>query len=148
METSSPEFLKELAMSRARASDFRIAAVSTGTKTGRRCLALFAFVALFAGCDSGPSESDIVSACLQEGARGANKAMRREMGIKSETFCRCAASEARSQLSADGRRVLLLDMQGRRGEAQEISSKMNESDQAALMQGAVKVVEKCALSAR
>ena len=115
---------------------------------GRLGLTLLAFAVLAAGCDSGPSESDIVAACLKEGARGANKALRREMGVQSEEFCRCTGAEARSQLSADGRRVLLLDMEGRRGEAREIASKMNESDQAALMQGTLKVVEKCMLSAR
>jgi len=112
-------------------------------------MALLAVGALMVGCDSGPGESEIVSACLQEGARGANKALRRAMGIESEeAFCSCVALEAKSNLSADGRRVLLLEMQGRGGEARAISSRMNESDQAALMQGTLKVVERCAPSGR
>ena len=135
-------------MSETRASRTRTAGVGSRNGMGRRSLALLALAALVAGCDSGPSESEIVTACLQEGARGANKALRREMGIKAEEFCRCAAAEARSSLSVDGRRVLVLDMQGRRGEAREIASKMNEPDQAALMQGTLKVVEKCMLSGR
>lgn len=86
---------------------------------------------------------------MQEGVRGANKALRREMGIKSaKTFCHCVASESKSNLSSDGQRVMLLEMQGQRGEARAISSKMNESDQAALMHGAMKVFETCALAGR
>jgi hypothetical protein len=116
---------------------------------GMCCLALLAVGALLVGCDSGPGASEIVSACMQEGARGANKALRREMGIKSEkTFCHCVASEVKSNLTSDGQRVMLLEMQGQRGEARAISSKMNDSDQAALMHGAMKMIEKCALVGR
>ena len=43
-------------------------------------------IALGAGCDSGPSDSEFVNACLAEGERGANKMMRREMGVKGEDF--------------------------------------------------------------
>ncbi len=136
-------------MSKAHSSGSRLARMRARRSIGRCCLALLAVGALMVGCDSGPGESEIASACLQEGARGANKALRREMGIKSEkTFCHCVASEAKSNLSSDGQRVMLLEMQGQRGEARAISSKMNESDQAALMHGAMKVIETCALAGR
>jgi hypothetical protein len=55
--------------------------------------------------------------------------------------------ESRSQLSADGRRVMMLDMQGKKQEASAISAKMNESDQMAFMKGGMAVAEKC-LAAR
>lgn len=135
-------------MSDARASPTRTAGMGARGGIGRLDLALLVFAALVAGCDSGPSESEIVAACLKEGARGANKALRREMGVQSEAFCRCTGAEARSQLSADGRRVLLLELAGRRGEAREIATKMDASDQTALIEGTMKVVEKCMLSAR
>lgn len=134
-------------MSKVHASGSRLAQTRARRSIGRCCVALFAVGALMVGCDSGPTASEIASACLQEGARGANKALRREMGIKSEkTFCHCVAAESKSNLSSDGQRVMLLEMQGQRGAARAISSKMNESDQAALMQGAIKVLETCALA--
>jgi len=115
---------------------------------GGRCWILVLVSALIAACDAGPSESEFVTACLKEGARGANRALRREIGIAPDTFCRCAAGEARSQLSAEGQRVMVLDMQGKAGEARAISSKMKEADQMALMQGALAVLQKCAMPGR
>lgn len=133
-------------MSQTRTTATQRSASGACGMNAKRWLPLLALGLAVSGCDSGPGESEIVSACLQEGARGANKALRREMGIKSETFCRCAASVAKSQLSAEGRRFMVLDMQGKTQEARSIASKMSEPEQAALMQGAVKVVEKCAMA--
>ena len=59
---------------------------------GRPAVAIFIpVIALVAACDSGPSDSEFVTACLAEGERGANKMMRREMGVKGEDFCKCGA---------------------------------------------------------
>jgi hypothetical protein len=88
---------------------------------------------LIAACDSGPSEAEFVAACIKEGEKGANKALRREMGVKSDAFCKCAATEARSSLSADAQRAMIADMQGKSQEARAISSKMSDADQMALM---------------
>jgi hypothetical protein len=99
--------------------------------------------ALIAACDGGPSDSEFETACLKEGEQGANKAMRREMGVKGEAFCKCLTKESRSQLSADGRRAMMLDMQGRRQDASAISAKMSEPEQMAFMKGTMAVVEKC-----
>jgi hypothetical protein len=99
---------------------------------------------LSAACDSGPSESEFIAACMKEGQTGANKAMRREMGVKSDVFCKCAATEARSSLSADAQRAMILDMQGKSQEASAISSKMSEADQMAFMKGGMAVFGKCA----
>jgi hypothetical protein len=111
----------------------------------RNCPSIAAAVmaALLAGCDSGPGDSEFETACLKEGERGANKAMRREMGVKDATFCKCVTTESRSQLSADGRRAMMLDMQGKKQEASAISAKMNDAEQAALMKGGMAVLEKC-----
>jgi hypothetical protein len=111
-------------------------------------LSIILLGALVAACDGGPSDSEFEAACLTEGERSAaNKMMRREMGVNNEAFCKCVTKESRSQLSADGRRALMLDMQGKKQEASAISSKMSESDQMALMKGGMAVVEKC-LAAR
>jgi len=98
---------------------------------------------LIAACDGGPSESEFVAACMKEGEKGANKALRREMGVKSDAFCKCAATEARSSLSADAQRAMMLDMQGKGQEARAISSKMSDADQMAFMKGGMAVFEKC-----
>ncbi len=109
------------------------------------CLVAVAIIAtLTAGCDGGPGESEFVAACLKEGEGGANKALRREMGVKSETFCECAAKVAGSTLSADAQRAMILDMEGKQHEARLISSKMSESEQMAFMKGSMEVFEKCA----
>ena len=103
---------------------------------------------LIAACDGGPSDSEFQAACLAEGERNAaNKAMRRETGVKSEAFCKCVTKESRSQLSADGRRAMMLDMLGKKQEASAISAKMSESDQMAFMKAGMGVLQNC-ISAR
>jgi hypothetical protein len=82
-------------------------------------------------------------ACLNEGARGANKALRREMGVKSDVFCKCVAKEARSQLSAEGRQAMMLDMQGKAQEARAITAKMKDADQMEFMKGGMAVMQAC-----
>ena len=100
--------------------------------------------ALLVACDSGPSEAEFVAACLKEGERSvANKALRKEAGVKGDAFCKCAAKEARTNLSADAQRAMILDMQGKKQEAGAISSKMSDADQMAFMQGATTIFGKC-----
>lgn len=99
---------------------------------------------LIAACDSGPGESEFIAACMKEGEKGANKALRREMRVKSDDFCKCAAAEARASLSADARQAMILDMQGKGAEARAISSKMNDAEQMAFMKGGMAIFEKCA----
>lgn len=99
---------------------------------------------LIAACDAGPGESDFIAACMKEGEQGANKALRREMGVQSADFCKCAALEARTSLSADARQAMILDMQGKGAQASAISSKMNDAEQMAFMKGGMAIFEKCA----
>ena len=108
-----------------------------------KTLLLFVLGAGLAACDGGPSDSDFNTACLKEGSAGANKAMRREMGIDSEVFCECVTKEARGQLTADGRQAMMLDMQGRPQEARQISMKMNEAEQKAFFNGGMAVMQAC-----
>lgn len=103
-----------------------------------------ATIILLAGCSSGPSEKELIAACMKEGARDANKALRREMGAKSEVFCNCAAKQAAATLPAEARRAMILDMEGKRGEASAITSKMSEPDKMAFMKGTIEIFGKCA----
>jgi hypothetical protein len=116
----------------------------TQTLKGVTCsMPLIIAIALLAACSPGPSEAEFVAACLKEGERGANKMMRKEMGVKGEAFCKCVAKEARTNLSADAQRAMVLDMQGKKQEASAISSKMSDADQMAFMKGATNVFGKC-----
>ena len=108
------------------------------------CVAAVILATVLAACDSGPSEAEFVAACLHEGERSvANKALRKEMGVKGDEFCKCVAREARTNLSADAQRAMILDLQGKQREASAISSKMSEADQMAFMKGGAAVLEKC-----
>jgi len=111
----------------------------------RSCLAAAFVVVLAAACDSGPSDSEFIAACLAEGERGiANKMMRREMGVKGEEFCQCGAKQARSVFSPELRRVMVLGMQGNKAEANAIAAKMGDKDQEAFMKGALEIFGECA----
>ncbi len=109
-----------------------------------RRIAVVIVIALGAGCDSGPSDSEFVNACLAEGERGANKMMRREMGVKGDDFCKCGAREARTALSPVARQAMVLGMQGKKAEAHAIGEKMSEKDKDAYMKGAMEIFGKCA----
>jgi hypothetical protein len=106
-------------------------------------LSIVALAAGLAACDGGPSDSEMKTACLAEGKAGANKMMRREMGIDSDVFCDCVAKEARAQVSADGRQAMILDMQGKVQEARKISMKMSDAEQQKFMQSGMAVLGKC-----
>jgi hypothetical protein len=116
----------------------------------RKVLCNVAVIMMAAGlpaCGGGPIESEFIDACLKEGERGANKAFGNEMGINRDSFCNCAAKEAKSTLSADARRAMILDMLGKSQEASAISSKMSESEQKAFLEAGMNIFEKCAAGA-
>ncbi len=106
--------------------------------------AIVILVALAAGCDSGPSDSEFITACIAEGERGANKMMRREMGVKGEDFCECGAKEARSAFSPQARQAMVLGMQGKKAEAHAIGEKMSAQEQDAFMKGTMTIFNACA----
>ena len=101
-------------------------------------------VALVAGCESGPSDSEFITACLAEGERGANKMMRREMGVEGDEFCKCGAKEARSVFSPQARQAMVLGMQGKKAEAHAIGEKMSAQEQDAFMKGTMTIFTACA----
>jgi hypothetical protein len=111
----------------------------------RTAIAAAAAAIVATACDSGPSDSEFIAACLAEGERGiANKAMRREMGVKGEEFCQCGAKQARTVFSPELRRVMVLGMQGKKAEANAVVEKLNDKDQEAFMKGAMTIFGTCA----
>ena len=104
--------------------------------------------ALFTACDRGPSDSEFVAACMNEGQGGASQMLDNEMGVTRDAFCKCGAGVARSSLSSDGYRAMILDMQGKREEASNITSKMSESEQQASMMVLGEMLEKCGGAAK
>jgi hypothetical protein len=111
----------------------------------RRNVAAALVIALVAACgDSGPSDSEFITACLAEGERGANKMMRREMGVKGEDFCKCGAKEARSAMSPQARQAMVFGMQGKKAEAHAIGEKMSPQEQDAFMKGTMTLFTACA----
>jgi hypothetical protein len=107
-------------------------------------LLLAALPMALAACDSGPSETEFAAACMQEGQRGVNRALSREMGIHRDAFCRCTAKEARALVGPDGYRWMMLDMLGNRQEAATLQTKMTEADRMDVMKAAMTVLGKCA----
>ena len=99
--------------------------------------------ALFTACNEGPSDAEFVAACLNEGQGLASQMLDKELGVTRDAFCTCGASVARSSLSSDGYRAMILDMQGKREEATNITSKMSESEQEAALNVLGEMLEKC-----
>ena len=100
---------------------------------------------LIAACGGGgPSDTEFVEACLKEGQSAASQALDKELGVSRETFCKCGADVAKSSLSAEGYRAMVLEMQGKREEAASITSKMSEAEQEASVNAAGVMLEKCA----
>ncbi len=100
-------------------------------------------VVALAACDGGPSESEFLAACLKEGQRGANKAMNNPLGIDRDKFCKCGASQAKASLSADGYRLMVFEMQGKRQEVAALQSKMTDADKMNVMKAGFEVLGKC-----
>ena len=99
--------------------------------------------ALFTACSGGPSDSEFVAACMGEGQGLASQMLDEELGITREEFCKCGAGVAKSSLSSDGYRAMILDMQGKSEEARSITSKMSESEQQAVLMVLGEMMEKC-----
>jgi hypothetical protein len=109
-----------------------------------RCLAMAVIVAtLLVACESGPSESEFVAACLNEGRQGANKAMSRAMSIDRDKFCKCGASQARANLSPDGYRLMVFEMQGKRQQVAALQSTMNDTEKMNVMKAGFELLGKC-----
>jgi hypothetical protein len=99
--------------------------------------------ALFAACSGGPKDSEFVAACMTEGQGLASQMLDKELGVTRDAFCECGAGVAKSSLSSDGYRAMILDMQGKKEEARNITSKMSDSEQEAAMMVLGTMLEKC-----
>jgi len=101
--------------------------------------------ALLTACGGGsrPSGAEFVAACLQEGQSAASQLLDKELGVTRKVFCECGEPIARSSLSADGYRAMVLDMQGKGEEARAITSTMNEAEQTASIEVLGKMIEQC-----
>jgi hypothetical protein len=99
---------------------------------------------LFTACGGGASESEFVAACMKEGQSAASQLLDKELGVTRDAFCKCGAGVAKSSLSGDGYKAMILDMEGKGEEARTLTSKMSESDQQAMLQVAAAMIEKCA----
>ena len=98
--------------------------------------------ALLTACGGG-SGAEFIEACLKEGSSAASKALDQEMGVTRQKFCECGEPIARSSLSADAYRAMVLDMQGKTEEASAITSKMSESEQMAALTILPKMIQQC-----
>ena len=98
---------------------------------------------LLAGCGGG-GEGEFVKACMSESGGMGGEMFQREMGMKKEDFCKCGARTAKSTLSGKAFHAMVLDMQGKKQEAYEITSKMDSAEQHALFMGMGKVFQDCA----
>ena len=109
-------------------------------KSAQSITALIACL-LFAACDSGPSSSEFLSACLKEGARqfGIDKGM----GISRDAFCKCASKQGKSTLSANGYQWMTLNMAGNRQEAAALQARMSEAERMTMATAAIEIVGKC-----
>jgi hypothetical protein len=99
--------------------------------------------ALLTACSRGPSDTEFVEACLQEGQGTASQMLDKELGVTREAFCECGEPIARSSLSTDGYRAMVLDMQGKSEEARALTSTMNDAEQMAAIEVLGKMLEQC-----
>lgn len=118
------------------------------TRPPLRSMTTLIVATLLAACDSGPSEAEFLSVCLKEGQSAVNKALSRQMGIDRDSYCKCAAKEARATLTADGYRWMMLNMQNKKQEARALQAKLSDKDQEDLMKAGFMVFGKCAPGAR
>ena len=98
---------------------------------------------LLPACGGGASGTEFVEACLKEGSSAASQMLDKELGVTRKAFCECGEPIAKSSLSADGYRAMVLDMQGKGEEARAITSKMNENEQMASIEVLGKMMDQC-----
>lgn len=111
-------------------------------------LAAVLVAALLAACDTGPSEAEYLSVCLKEGQTRANQALSKQMGFDPDSYCKCAAKEVQTAVSAEGRRWMMLNVQNKKQEARALQAKLSDPEKEKLMLAALEVFGKCAPGAR
>lgn len=105
-------------------------------------------ITLAVACDSGPSQAEYLAVCLKEGQTRANQIISKQMGVNREAYCKCAAKEVQTAVSAEGRRWMMLNMENKKQEARSLQAKLSDKEQEGLMKAALEVFGKCAPGAR
>jgi hypothetical protein len=77
-----------------------------------RALATITAVATLTACGAGPSDGEFVQACMSQ--RGP------QLVKVTDAMCQCAATFARQNFAPKLRQALVLDMQGRKQEAEAL----------------------------
>ncbi len=122
--------------------------VSFDAHRHQRSLTAVVVAMLLAACDTDPSEAAYLSVCLNEGQTRVNQAISRQMGVDRNSYCKCAAKEVQSTVSAEGRRWMMLNMENKKQEARALQAKLSDTDQEDLMKAGLDVFGKCAPGAR
>lgn len=118
------------------------------TQSVLRSMTTTIFAALLVACDSGPSQAEYLAVCLRQGQTRANQVISKQMGVDRDSYCKCAAKEVQSAVSAEGRRWMMLHMENKKQEARVLQAKLSDKEQEDLMKAALEVFAKCALGAR
>jgi hypothetical protein len=105
--------------------------------------ASLAIATVLAGCGGG-GEAEFVKACMAESGSPSGDMFQQQMGVSKEAFCKCGAKTAKSSMSGKAFHAMVLDMQGKKQEAYEITSKLSESEQQEVMMAMGKVFQSCA----
>ena len=114
----------------------------------RHGLAVFVCAGILGACDSGPSQAEYLAVCLKEGQTRVNQNISKQMGVDRDAYCKCAAKEVQSAVSAEGRRWMMLNMENKQQEARALQAKLGDKEQEGLMKAALEVFGKCASGAR
>lgn len=122
--------------------------MSDPTQSVLRSMATTLVAALLVACDGGPSQAEYLAVCLKEGQTRANQAISKQMGVDRDAYCKCAAKEVQSAVSAEGRRWMVLNMENKKQEARALQAKLSDKEQEGLMKAALEVFGKCAPGAR
>ena len=104
---------------------------------------LVIIAALQAGCGGGDAGA-FVQACMNESGSPAGAMFEQNMGVSKDAFCKCGAKTAKASLSGKAFHAMVLDMQGKKQEAYEITSKMDPAEQQQVIMGMMTVFQNCA----
>jgi hypothetical protein len=102
--------------------------------SARLAVACGALTTLLMGCAQGPSEAEFVQACMKSSSP--------QMGV-TEAMCQCAAGEAKSTLPSELYSAMVLDMQGRKQEAEAAASHLSFEQRADFAMKQFAILGKC-----
>jgi DNA-binding transcriptional regulator YbjK len=98
----------------------------------------FAATLLAAGCSGGPSDAEFVQYCMNQNGV--------QMVKMTEEMCQCAAKYSRENFDARLQRVMVLNMQGRKQEAEALIGDMSFDDRARFAEQQFEVIGQCVMN--